>query len=64
MDYKRNRNRLVYGFTTLIVMFLGLCSRKLKYFIPDFLNVYLGDALWALMILCYLHLFLKVQKQK
>ncbi|CBZ04064.1 putative membrane protein [Clostridium botulinum H04402 065] len=48
MNHKRNR--LVYGFATFIVMFLGLCSRKLKYFIPDFLNVYLGDALWALMI--------------
>ena len=62
MDYKRNR--LIYGIVTLIVMFLGLCSRKLKYFIPDFLNVYLGDALWALMILCCVDLFSKLQKQK
>ncbi|AUM96058.1 TPA: DUF2809 domain-containing protein [Clostridium botulinum] len=64
MDYKRNRNRLVYGFTTLIVMFLGLCSRKLKYFIPDFLNVYLGDALWALMIFMLCGFIFKATKTK
>ncbi len=33
-----------------MVMFLGLGSRKFKYIIPEFLNIYLGDALWALMI--------------
>ncbi|KEJ01440.1 hypothetical protein N494_10890 [Clostridium botulinum A2B7 92] len=62
MNHKRNR--LVYGFATFIVMFLGLCSRKLKYFIPDFLNVYLGDALWALMIFMLYGFIFKGTKTK
>lgn len=48
MTYKRNR--LLYGVMILIVIVLGLFSRKMAYAIPDFLNTYLGDALWALMI--------------
>lgn len=48
MTYKRNR--LLYGFLILVVAILGLFSRKVKSFIPDFLNIYLGDTLWALMI--------------
>ncbi|ABS40708.1 DUF2809 domain-containing protein [Clostridium botulinum] len=62
MNHKRNR--LVYGFATFIVMFLGLCSRKLKYFIPDFLNVYLGDTLWALMIFMLFAFIFKGTKTK
>ncbi|HDK7138994.1 TPA: DUF2809 domain-containing protein [Clostridium botulinum] len=60
----RKRNRLVYGFATFIVMFLGLCSRKLKYFIPDFFNVYLGDILWALMIFMLFAFIFKGAKTK
>lgn len=48
MKYKRNR--LLYGIMTIIIIALGLCSRRISYAIPDFLNTYLGDALWALMI--------------
>lgn len=44
------RNRLLYATMTMIVMILGLCSRKMAYAMPDLLNAYLGDALWALMI--------------
>jgi len=44
------RNRLLYGVMILIVIVLGLLSRKMAYVIPNFLNTYLGDALWALMI--------------
>ncbi|MBE1303612.1 DUF2809 domain-containing protein [Clostridium botulinum] len=62
MNHKRNR--LVYGFATFIVMFLGLCSRKLKYFIPDFFNVYLGDILWALMIFMLFAFIFKGTKTK
>ncbi|PIH04064.1 ribosomal maturation YjgA family protein [Clostridium combesii] len=60
----RKRNRLVYGFATFIIMFLGLCSRKLKYFIPDFFNVYLGDILWALMIFMLFAFIFKGTKTK
>jgi hypothetical protein len=34
----------------IVVIILGLLSRKMSNIIPDFLNAYLGDALWALMI--------------
>lgn len=48
MFYKRNR--LLYGLMIIIVITLGLLSRKMAYAIPEILNAYLGDALWALMI--------------
>jgi len=48
MSYKRNR--LLYAVLTIIVIILGLGSRKFAYVLPDLLNDYLGDALWALMI--------------
>lgn len=43
------RNRLLYGFMIIIVIALGLLSRRMHNIIPEFLNTYLGDALWALM---------------
>lgn len=48
MTYKRNS--LLYATMTIIVVALGLYSRRMTHVIPDFLNIYLGDALWALMI--------------
>lgn len=48
MIYKRNR--LLYGFMIIIVIVLGLYSRKTENTIPEILNIYLGDTLWALMI--------------
>lgn len=48
MTYKRNR--LWYAVMIIIVIVAGLYSRKMAKVIPDFLNTYLGDALWALMI--------------
>lgn len=44
------RNRLVYAIMITIVIVLGLLSRKMVNVLPDLLNIYLGDALWALMI--------------
>ncbi|TYR81276.1 DUF2809 domain-containing protein [Priestia megaterium] len=44
------RNRFVYTVIMAAVMSLGLLSRKATHILPDFLNAYLGDALWALMI--------------
>ncbi|KEK23128.1 DUF2809 domain-containing protein [Bacillus gaemokensis] len=48
MNYKRNR--ILYAIFTIIVIVLGLGSRKFAHALPDLLNAYLGDALWALMI--------------
>ncbi|MDC2864051.1 ribosomal maturation YjgA family protein [Bacillus sp. BP-3] len=44
------RNRFLYAMMTVIVIILGLTSRKIAYVLPHILNTYLGDALWALMI--------------
>ncbi|MCH4565859.1 DUF2809 domain-containing protein [Bacillus sp. ES1-5] len=44
------RNRLLYALFTIVVIILGLSSRKLAFALPHLLNEYLGDALWALMI--------------
>lgn len=50
MSIQNNRNRSLYAVLVVIVMILGLLSRKFGYGIPDFIDTYLGDALWALMI--------------
>lgn len=50
MSNYNDRNRLLYAALVVIVMILGLLSRKFGYAIPDFIDTYLGDALWALMI--------------
>ena len=44
------RNRLLYLFLTLLVILSGLLSRKIAYQLPEHVNLYLGDVLWALMI--------------
>lgn len=47
------RNRVVYLLLTLVVIILGLASRKFANFLPSFVNLYVGDSLWALMIFCF-----------
>lgn len=47
---KTKRNRLLYALFTIVIIMLGLCSRKFAFALPHLLNEYLGDALWALMI--------------
>lgn len=44
------RNRLSYFATVILTMALGLLSRKFGTYLPEIMNTYLGDALWALMI--------------
>ncbi|WP_242784827.1 DUF2809 domain-containing protein [Bacillus cereus] len=44
------RNRVVYALFTIVVIILGLSSRKFAFALRHLLNDYLGDALWALMI--------------
>lgn len=48
MKYKRNRP--FYLIMIFIVICLGLLSRKMTAYIPDIIDLYLGDSLWALMI--------------
>lgn len=59
------RNRLLYATFTIIVIILGLSSRKLAFVLPALLNDYLGDALWALMIFIgFGFLFSKIETKK
>lgn len=44
------RNRKVYLLLIPFVMFLGILSRKFSYLLPEIINTYLGDAIWAAMI--------------
>ncbi|MFD3447221.1 DUF2809 domain-containing protein [Microbacteriaceae bacterium 4G12] len=62
MIYKRNR--LVYGTLLLSVMACGLLSRRTAYVLPHFVNTYLGDALWALMIFIGFGFILKTAKTR
>ena len=43
------RNRLLYLILTIIVMILGLLSRKIEG-LPEIISLYSGDILWALMV--------------
>ncbi|NUC18093.1 DUF2809 domain-containing protein [Bacillus mycoides] len=59
------RNRLLYVMFTIVVIILGLSSRKFVFVLPDLLNDYLGDALWALMIFTgFGFLFPKIETSK
>ncbi len=59
------RNRLLYATFTIIVIILGLSSRKFAFALPALLNDYLGDALWALMIFIgFGFLFPKIETKK
>ncbi|EJQ60748.1 DUF2809 domain-containing protein [Bacillus mycoides] len=59
------RNRLLYAVFTIVVIILGLSSRKFAFALPDLLNEYLGDALWALMIFTgFGFLFPKIEMKK
>ncbi|MED0970452.1 DUF2809 domain-containing protein [Bacillus paramycoides] len=61
----KKRNRILYAIFTIIVIVLGLSSRKFAYVLPDILNAYLGDALWALMIFTgFGFLFPKIETKK
>ncbi len=61
----KKRNRLLYALFTIVIIILGLSSRKLAFALPHLLNVYLGDALWALMIFTgFGFLFPKIETKK
>ncbi|NDV80976.1 DUF2809 domain-containing protein [Bacteroides sp. 51] len=47
MKYKR---RGIYLVVTLIIVLLGLASRKYGNVLPGFVAVYSGDTLWAAMV--------------
>lgn len=44
------RTAIRYFFLVLIVVILGLGSRSFSKYFPNWINLYLGDVLWGLMI--------------
>lgn len=44
--------RLLFATLTLIVILLGLASRRYQERLPGFLAAYSGDTLWAIMVFC------------
>lgn len=48
MEHKRSR--IHYLIMIAIVICLGLLSRRMTGYIPDIIDLFLGDSLWALMI--------------
>ncbi|MCY7919891.1 DUF2809 domain-containing protein [Bacillus vallismortis] len=44
------RKRWVYAALTIIIMTIGLGSRTFSSVLPDAVNPYLGDSLWAAMV--------------
>jgi len=49
-QFAMKRNRWIYAVFTVLIIGLGLGSRAFSSVLPDTLNTYLGDSLWAAMI--------------
>lgn len=47
---KAKRNGFIYFVLVIFVMGLGLSTRHFLEHLPNWINLYLGDALWALMV--------------
>ena len=47
---KNGRNRYLYFFLISFVVIIGLTSRNISDLLPDLVNLFIGDSLWALMI--------------
>ncbi|MFC4802981.1 MULTISPECIES: DUF2809 domain-containing protein [Neobacillus] len=45
-----SKKRVIYSITILVVIILGLASRKYSHMLPPFLADNAGDALWAMMV--------------
>jgi hypothetical protein len=44
------RNRLLYFLFVVFTLLSGLASRHFAALLPQWVNIYLGDALWSLMV--------------
>lgn len=56
------RKGFTYLALVIIVMLLGLSSRHFAVFLPNIINLYLGDALWALMIFFLFGILFRVRE--
>lgn len=53
------RNRFVYIALAIVVMLLGLATRHFSEYLPHWINLFLGDTLWALMVFLLFGLLLR-----
>lgn len=57
--------RWVYFLLFLLSILTGLLSRKASLFLPNFINTYLGDAIWAIMVyFLFRYLFYRLGQTK
>jgi hypothetical protein len=61
---KRKHNTLLYMLIVFIVIFLGLLSRRITEYIPDIIDLFLGDSLWALMVYFIIRMLFKNSTSK
>ena len=52
-----NRNRYIYLLLLVITIAAGLASRHFAGYLPHWINLYLGDTLWALMVFLLFGIF-------
>lgn len=50
LEHPTARNRVFLGFFMLVVIVVGLASRKYPFLFPHFLGKYPGDVLWSMLI--------------
>ncbi|WP_055069695.1 DUF2809 domain-containing protein [Clostridium massiliamazoniense] len=50
MSINKSRNRIVYIVLFMLVICLGIGSRKFSMYLPKFIADYSGDTLWAMMV--------------
>ncbi|AFS79048.1 hypothetical protein DUF2809 [Gottschalkia acidurici 9a] len=58
------RNSLTYLTLAITIMILGLSVRHFSTYLPKWINLYLGDILWATMIFFLLGLIIKNKETK
>ena len=44
------RYRLLYFFLVIVTIAMGIASRELSPFLPDWISLYAGDVLWAALV--------------
>ncbi len=49
--------RIQYVIIVVVIVLLGLTSRRFSSWFPEIINLYLGDALWALMVYFIIKVF-------
>lgn len=48
--FNGERNRLLYSYVLIGIIILGLLSRVMGIYLPEFLHTYAGDTLWGAMV--------------